>query len=290
MPAAVAQPGASAPSGTGAMQPAARVTAGAGRPLASTAAPPATAAPVPAAATIPAVGQAAEVAEAPQAAPSSAPVAVAVAAASTGSAALPVPAGQPKPAPASDDQVASQTTPPVASPGQAPPVQQAVPTSPASATLPPAPAQPAPAEPAPLAGQVAAPIFTLARAGAGEHVLTVTVTPDDLGPVTVRAHVGGDGIRLDLFAPTDAGRDALRAALPDLRRDLSAGGLSAQLNLSSQNQPSDARGGAPDRAPFAPPERRQNAERAGRGDPLGDGSGGIRRAHLLSTSTIDVLA
>ncbi len=81
--------------------------------------------------------------------------------------------------------------------------------------------------------------------------MTVHVTPDALGPVTVRAHVGADGVRVELFAPTDGGRDALRAILPELRRDLTGAGLSGTLDLSSQNQPNgeDQRerptGGAP---------------------------------------------
>ena len=102
-------------------------------------------------------------------------------------------------------------------------------------------------------------MFTLAAAGAGEHVMTVHVTPDTLGPVTVRAHVGGEGVRVELFAPTDAGRDALRAILPDLRRDLGGAGLTGTLDLSSQNQPApqhDAPGGGrhgvPEGRPTAP--------------------------------------
>jgi flagellar hook-length control protein FliK len=85
--------------------------------------------------------------------------------------------------------------------------------------------------------------------------MTVHVRPDTLGPVTVRAHVGGEGVRVELFAPTDAGRDALRAILPDLRRDLTGAGLTGTLDLSSQNQPAaqqDARGGA--RHEPAPPQ------------------------------------
>lgn len=93
-------------------------------------------------------------------------------------------------------------------------------------------------QPQTLDAQLARPVFTLAAAGRGEHVMTVHVTPDNLGPVTVRAHVGVDGVRVELFAPTDAGRDALRAILPDLRRDLGSTGLAATLDLSSQNQPS----------------------------------------------------
>ncbi len=67
--------------------------------------------------------------------------------------------------------------------------------------------------------------------------MTVHVTPDNLGPVTVRAHVGGEGVRVELFAPTDAGRDALRSILPELRRDLGGAGLSGTLDLSSQSHP-----------------------------------------------------
>jgi flagellar hook-length control protein FliK len=128
-------------------------------------------------------------------------------------------------------------------------------------------AAPAPAAstPQPLATQLARPVFTLAAAGAGEHVMTVHVRPDTLGPVTVRAHVGGDGVRVELFAPTDVGRDALRAILPDLRRDLTGAGLTGTLDLSSQNQPApqqDARGGGR-QAPEAPhPEPRSTAPSA----------------------------
>ncbi|QJA00431.1 flagellar hook-length control protein FliK [Leifsonia sp. PS1209] len=94
-------------------------------------------------------------------------------------------------------------------------------------------------------------------------MMTVHVTPDTLGPVTVRAHVGAEGVRVELFAPTDGGRDALRAILPDLRRDLSGAGLSGSLDLSSQNQPQtdDQRGGTADRQGNAPTASR--AEQAG---------------------------
>jgi hypothetical protein len=99
----------------------------------------------------------------------------------------------------------------------------------------------------PLASQLAKPIFSLVGAAAGEHVMTITVSPDNLGPVTVRAHVGADGIRVEMFSPSDAAREALRLILPDLRRDLSGAGqggsgLAAQLELSSESQPNDSHG------------------------------------------------
>jgi flagellar hook-length control protein FliK len=107
----------------------------------------------------------------------------------------------------------------------------------AASAAPPAPTAPVPAQH--FTAQLSKPIFTLASAGAGEHVVTVKVTPENLGPITVRAHVGVDGMRVELFAPSDAGRDAIRSILPDLRKDLAGQGLSANLDLSSQNQPDD---------------------------------------------------
>ncbi|WP_146066095.1 flagellar hook-length control protein FliK [Cryobacterium sp. Y82] len=97
-------------------------------------------------------------------------------------------------------------------------------------------AAPASATALPLAAQIMKPLFSLATAAPGEHVLTISVSPDNLGPVTVRAHVTGEGIRVELFAPTDLAREALRVILPDLRRDLAGSGLSAQLDLSSDSQ------------------------------------------------------
>jgi flagellar hook-length control protein FliK len=118
-------------------------------------------------------------------------------------------------------------------------------------------------------------VFSLASAAPGEHVVTISVTPENLGPVTVRAHITGEGIRVELFAPTDLAREALRVILPDLRRDLAGTGLSAQLDLSSDSQAGDPestrqsrseadgrnsdardRRGAAARAPDTPPENR----------------------------------
>jgi flagellar hook-length control protein FliK len=140
-----------------------------------------------------------------------------------------------------------------------------------------------PVTPVPLATQVAAPMFSLAGAKPGEHVLVINVTPDTLGPVTVRAHVTVDSVRVELFAPTDAGRDALRAILPDLRRDLAGSGLNTNLDLSSQNQPSD-------------PHTDRQARPTRVLQPAGDGStptaadSASRPREFASASTIDVLA
>jgi flagellar hook-length control protein FliK len=173
--------------------------------------------------------------------------------------ALPTGAAAPTPAPALDRALA------VPAPQAAAPAQTAAPT---------------------LGAQLARPVFTLAAAGAGEHVMTVHVTPDTLGPVTVRARVGGEGVRVELFAPTDAGRDALRAILPDLRRDLGGAGLSGTLDLSSQNQPSpqhDAPAGGRQQLPDRPaPDGRPSGSTAStRTTPAATADG--------STHTIDLI-
>ena len=103
-------------------------------------------------------------------------------------------------------------------------------------------ASPTTATQAPLNAQLHRPLMNLAHAAPGEHVITLTVTPEHLGPVTVRAHVTADDIRIELFAPTEVGRDAVRGVLTDLRRDLAGSGLAAQLDLSARDQPQQQSG------------------------------------------------
>ena len=101
--------------------------------------------------------------------------------------------------------------------------------------------QPASSTPAPLNAQLAPALFQLRDVGAGIHVLTLTVAPEAVGPVTVRARVEASGIRIELSAPTEHGRNALDAMLPDLRRDLSQGGMNSSLSLAAGT--SDSQGG-----------------------------------------------
>lgn len=96
-----------------------------------------------------------------------------------------------------------------------------------------------------LAPQLAGPLFTLATAAPGEHVMTLRMSPESLGPLTVRAHIDAAGVRIELFAPGDAGRDALRTILPELRRGLAESGLGANLNLSQHGAPPDPHSGGP---------------------------------------------
>ncbi|MGG1910007.1 flagellar hook-length control protein FliK [Microbacterium sp. NRRL B-14842] len=92
----------------------------------------------------------------------------------------------------------------------------------------------APARPA-LLPQVAAPVVSLAQAPDGDHRITLTVSPENLGPVTVRALIAGSTIRIELHAPGELGRDALRAILGDLRRDLAIAAPQATLSLTTSD-------------------------------------------------------
>lgn len=161
---------------------------------------------------------------------------------------------------------ASASPTPAADPVEATPVS---PTSPA-ATVIPAPQTAAPAvtpggapesaaaTPRAVAAQVSPVVVSIAQRPAGTHQLTMTVNPESLGPVTVRAHISPRGeVQVELLGATDAGRDALRTIAADLRRDLAAVMPSATLSLSTtgsdagwqdrgtQPGPGDRSGGQP---------------------------------------------
>jgi flagellar hook-length control protein FliK len=67
--------------------------------------------------------------------------------------------------------------------------------------------------------------------------MTLKVNPEDLGPLTVRAHIDAAGVRIELFAPGDSGREALRSVLPDLRKELADSGFGASLDVSDHGAP-----------------------------------------------------
>ncbi|MEC5182109.1 flagellar hook-length control protein FliK [Arthrobacter sp. CG_A4] len=123
-------------------------------------------------------------------------------------------------------------------------------TTPAAAPVPPAPAPAAaqaPSQPgAALQPQLAKPLFTLAGASHGQHIMTLQVTPEDLGPMTVRAHIDSAGVRIELFAPGDAGREAIRGMLPELRKELADAGFGASLDVSEHGGPGTAARGSGD--------------------------------------------
>jgi hypothetical protein len=109
----------------------------------------------------------------------------------------------------------------------------AVPTTQAST----APTQTAPQTPQlPPAAQLALRLAPLRAGPDGTHTLTIVLNPDELGPVSVVAIVKGDQLSVQLTGATDASRDALRAALPELERDLRDGGF-ATLTLNVRETP-----------------------------------------------------
>jgi len=90
-----------------------------------------------------------------------------------------------------------------------------------------------PALPVPLSTQLTGQLTSLRQLPQGEHILTLTVNPETFGPVKVVAHITQHGVSLELFGASDQARAALKAALPDLRRDLAGAGLEPHLELGS---------------------------------------------------------
>lgn len=181
------------------------------------------------------------------------------------------PAGAAPPTAAVAAPTAPVTSAPAGGPGAAAPAYAPVPlvvapaAPPAAATA----SAPPPVPGTPFVAQLSRPVLGLAAAAPGQHVLTVRVSPEHLGPVTVQAHIGADGVRIELFSPTDAGRAAVHAVLADLRRDLAATGLGASLDVSDRG------------APLHDPTPRHGQQHAGdggaQGGLLGDAGGGRRR-------------
>ncbi|TKJ30012.1 flagellar hook-length control protein FliK [Blastococcus sp. CCUG 61487] len=77
----------------------------------------------------------------------------------------------------------------------------------------------------PVAGQVAQQVAVLRGAPDGSHTMTLVLTPESLGPVEVSVTVSKGTVDLLLRGANEHGRAALLDALPDLRRDLEAAGL-----------------------------------------------------------------
>lgn len=143
------------------------------------------------------------------------------------------------------------------------PVASSAPTAASNAAEPAAAGSPRPA----LLPQVTSPVIALARYPQGQHSITLTVSPENLGPVTVRAHISGNSIRLELHSPSDAGREALRVILADLRRDLSVAAPGASVDVSSRDT---ASGSSPDSQGRSDPQGRFETPGRSEALPRGD--------------------
>ncbi len=103
----------------------------------------------------------------------------------------------------------------------------------------------------PIAAQVAPVLVSIVQRPVGTHRLTLTVNPESLGPVTVTAHVGRAGdVRVEIVGATEVGREALRAIVADLRRDLAA--VMPHATLSVGSGASSGTDAAPDHGHGAP--------------------------------------
>jgi hypothetical protein len=122
----------------------------------------------------------------------------------------------------------------------------ATPAAPAAASHPPVVA--------PLAAQLVPRLGALRSLGEGVHRLVMRVQPEEIGAVRVVAEISADKVRIELHGGTEQAREALRAALPDLRRDLlgtDPPGARAELDLGTAGRQAsrDQRGATSDREP-----------------------------------------
>ncbi len=166
------------------------------------------------------------------------------------------------------------TVPPSApAPGAAAPgpgAAAAAVAAPTTLTAPDAAPAPAPVAHAPVvatpAAQLAPRIGALRSLGDGVHRLVMRVQPEEIGAVRVVAEISGDRVRIELHGGTEQAREALRLALPELRRDLlqgngfqtsgggegRGGGPQAQLDLGGSGRDGGARGGDRPATPSVP--------------------------------------
>ncbi|MQA34543.1 flagellar hook-length control protein FliK [Modestobacter roseus] len=85
-------------------------------------------------------------------------------------------------------------------------------------------ATPPTAEP-PVAQQLGRQLAVLSNAPDGSSTMTLVITPEELGPVSIQVTVTDGSLDLTLQGGSDAGRHALTDALPGLRRELEGAGL-----------------------------------------------------------------
>lgn len=116
----------------------------------------------------------------------------------------------------------------------------ATPTASAAVPVPEQASPPAATAPS-LPAQLVPRLTSVKSLGDGVHRLTLRVEPESIGAVRVVAEVRGEVVRLELVGGTEAAREALRAVLPELKRDLAATGMQAQLELGDpgNGQPGD---------------------------------------------------
>jgi hypothetical protein len=77
----------------------------------------------------------------------------------------------------------------------------------------------------PPAAQIAMKLAPLRVGPDGTHQMTIHLNPEELGPISVVAQVRGGELSVQLTGSTQAGREALKEALPQLEQQLRDGGF-----------------------------------------------------------------
>jgi hypothetical protein len=139
-------------------------------------------------------------------------------------------------------------TPAPSTPDAGPAPADDLPTGiPGSAPLTPAATPAAAAAPAaretPVAAQLAPQLAVLRNAPDGSQTMTVVLTPDSLGEVTVQVTITDGTLDLMLRGGSEHGRHALADALPELRRELEGAGLSFSRLAVDPDAPRDGGSG-----------------------------------------------
>ena len=151
---------------------------------------------------------------------------------------------------------------------------------------------------APVAAQLGRQLAVLRNAPDGSQTMTVVITPESLGTVTVSVTVTGGKLDLTLHGAHEAGRHALTEALPELRRDLESAGLTFDrlavdtasrdggTSPRSQQQVLDARTGQ--QGSSGQPGQQEAPSRTWGSSPDHRGEGSPAPTHESASSGVDV--
>jgi flagellar hook-length control protein FliK len=142
-------------------------------------------------------------------------------------------------------------------------------------------AAPANEPPTPAHQQVFAALVPLRGGKSGEHQLTVQLHPAELGPVSIVARFENGELSVTLASSSDAARDALHGAMPQLRNDLQQAGFAGvAIALDAGGDPGRA-GRQPAPTPAAPPTAQAAPNRPPDAPPI--------RSRYAGTSALDRL-
>jgi flagellar hook-length control protein FliK len=95
-----------------------------------------------------------------------------------------------------------------------------------------------------VATQLAPQLAVLRNAPDGSQTMTLVITPESLGPVSIQVTVTDGTLDLILHGAHAQGRHALTEALPELRRELESAGLTfSRLEVDARTGADDGAGG-----------------------------------------------